>query len=91
MLIQKIKENGIEIEFLLLPYHPIVYDHFLRTQKYHNVVEVEKLIKKFAHENQILTFGSYDPDSCGLTNMYFYDDMHLKLKGIELVLAKQNN
>lgn len=80
--VQNIKKKNIDLEFLLLPYHPIVYDYIFENDKYSQVLEVEYIMKDFAKENKINITGSYNPGLYKLTNNDFYDGMHMNRKGL---------
>lgn len=82
-------KNDIEIEFLLMPYHPIVWKHIEENEKYKTVQEVEAYIYDFAIKNSITITGSYNPEQFALSSDDFYDGMHLSPDGIEKVLKQQ--
>lgn len=88
IFIKKILKEGVEIEFLLMPYHPIVWKHIDENRKYEKVKEVESFIYDCASKNNIKIIGSYDPEPFRLTSSDFYDGMHLSPDGIEKVIQK---
>lgn len=79
-------KNGIEIEFLLMPYHPIVWQHIEENEKYKAVQDVESYMYNFANKNSIKITGSYNPEPFMLSSTDFYDGMHLSPDGIKKVL-----
>lgn len=81
-------KNDIEIEFLLMPYHPIVWKHIEENEKYKMVQDVEAYIYDFAHKKNIKITGSYNPEPFRLSSTDFYDGMHLSPDGIEKVLRE---
>ncbi|KGN01802.1 hypothetical protein Z969_07635 [Clostridium novyi A str. 4570] len=81
-LINLMKKDGVEIEFLLTPYHPIVYDKLVSSSDYKIVVDVEKYFKSFAKKENIKVYGSYNPEIVSCTKEDFYDGMHVKPSGI---------
>lgn len=86
VFIQDIQNQGIDIEFFLHPYAPTIYDHI--SNKYQNVLVVEKNIRNFAKNNNIKIYGSFNPSIYDIDETYFYDAMHCKEKGIELLMSR---
>ncbi|KEH98707.1 hypothetical protein [Clostridium massiliodielmoense] len=80
--INLIKKDGVEIEFLLTPYHPIVYDKLISSDNYKIVVDIEKYFRGFAKKENIKVYGSYNPQAINCTKKDFYDGMHVKPSGI---------
>ena len=85
-LIYDMQEQNIKIKFLLVPYHPIVFNKISNNNKYKNVLLTEIFIRKFASENSITTTGSLDPKRINFDNSFFYDGMHCNEKGIRKLL-----
>jgi hypothetical protein len=81
--IDKIRENNIEINFFLIPYPEKVYNYLISRQKYNIIHSVENFVKLFAKKNNIIIYGSYDPNLCDIITTDFFDGMHLNEKGIE--------
>lgn len=79
-----LKNEKIQIDFFLCPYAPKVYDKV--SKEYPNVGNSEILINKFANDNEIKVYGSFDPYSLGFDETYFYDGMHCKVNGIKEIL-----
>lgn len=84
LLCKDILENDIELEFILTPYHPLVYDKI--SKEYPMVLESEKKVKKYAIEHNIEVYGSYDPKILNVGKEGFYDGMHSKATTIEKIL-----
>ncbi len=76
--IARLKKSGVEVELLLVPYHPLVHEKISSDQNYHQVAEAEKLLKSFAQSESILLYGGYNPYECTIGDSAFYDGMHLK-------------
>lgn len=85
--INSLLNQGIEVDFILMPYHSIVWQYINENIKYSQVNEVEDYIYKYSYENQITITGSYDPGSYMLTSRDFYDGMHLSPEGVKKVLS----
>ena len=76
--------HEIEVNILLLPYHPEVYKKI--EKEYPMVIEAEKTIVQIAKNNGVNCHGSYNPSKTRTTNNSFYDGMHLKPLEIEKIL-----
>ncbi|GAP72096.1 hypothetical protein SAMD00024442_24_12 [Candidatus Symbiothrix dinenymphae] len=84
--IEYLQQKGIEVEFILLPFHPQVYNYF-RTDNYYKIVlDVETYFVNYATKHQITVYGSYDPEKYRLGEFDFYDGFHPKEAAIEKIL-----
>jgi len=83
-LCKEMQSNGIELSFFLAPYHPLVYAKIKKDYKV--VLEGEKMISKYADQNNIRIFGSFNPIKIEIDNTGFYDGMHSKEKTIQKIL-----
>ncbi|GGD76441.1 hypothetical protein [Maribacter cobaltidurans] len=86
-LINDMKENQIEIEFLLVPYHPLVYKKI--KMDYNIILKVEEDLKEYANNNHVSLKGSFNPNLLKLNETYFFDGMHCKERGIKIILDSQ--
>lgn len=71
-----LQKKGTTVIFFLPPYNPITYDILAGDNRYKNIMESEKYLRKFANLNKIKIHGSFNPHSCGFTLKDFYDGMH---------------
>lgn len=78
--------HNIEIEFILIPYPPKVFDRI--QEKYPLVHQTEQYIYDFAILHHIKVYGTYNPYTLGMDNSFFIDGMHCNEKGIERVLQE---
>jgi hypothetical protein len=83
-LCKNILDNNIELSFFISPYHPIFYEKI--KQDYPMVLLTEKIILKFAKENNIKCFGSFNPMTEELESQDFYDGMHDRESTIKKIL-----
>ena len=88
MFVDEMLSNNIEVEFILAPYHPLVYDFLVSKKDYKIVIDFEKYIKNFAGLKNIPVTGSLNPHLYNLNSSHFYDGMHLNEKGVDTVLGK---
>lgn len=82
-LISDMNNYGIEIEFFLAPYAPLVYE---KLKEYPMALKTEKIVNDFAVTHNINIYGSFNPSVFGLDESYFYDGIHLKEEGIEKII-----
>lgn len=87
--VQSIQQMGIEVVLFFPPYHPIVYNHINRSEKYKCVLQAEKWFMKFARDNEIKVIGNYNSIEMGLDGTAFFDGMHLKRNALKDVLKKE--
>lgn len=88
MLVEDMEKNDIEIEFLLAPYPPSVYDKL--EKEYLMVHLTEEKILKLADSKNIKVYGSYNPYKLEMNIEHFYDGMHANEKGIQKILDYHN-
>lgn len=74
-LCQEILNSGIELTFILTPYHPIVYEKLFID--YNIIVDVENFFVSYAKKNNIKYSGSFNPKLLKLDENNFYDGMHI--------------
>ena len=82
MFVSDLRKRGIWVEFILIPYHPMVYDFLINSDDYNIVLQTEKYFRKVALDHNISVVGSYDPKLCGFTEKSFLDGMHPKKEAI---------
>lgn len=85
--IHGLRNDGISVEFFLCPYAPLVFDRV--SKNYPNVIKTENIINDFAKDNEIKVHGSFNPYKLGFNESFFYDGMHCKEKGIEMILENE--
>lgn len=86
LMVEYLQKQNIEVEFVLVPYHPIVYDYFRQNNSYHIVFDTEKYFKEFAAARSIKLYGSYDPAQYNLENISFYDAFHTDGKAMKTIM-----
>lgn len=75
-LVYDMKSNGIEIQIILTPFYPLVFQEM--TGQFPIINEIEQRIKIFTEKNKILLYGSFNPHNFELKNDDFYDETHPK-------------
>ncbi len=86
--ISHLNENNIEIVFYLPAYHPIFFDTALAGEedRFQGFFATEEYINSFALANNIPVYGSYDPYKLNLTNVDFYDGLHMRETSVQKIL-----
>lgn len=81
-----VQGQGVEISFLLEPYHPLVYtwahEH---EQGLEGFFEAEEWYRKCAAGFGIPVYGSYNPFVMGFWGSDFYDGLHPKQEAVEKI------
>lgn len=83
-LCDSITANGIELSFILTPYHPIVYAKL--NESYKMVLAAEEKVLAFAKERDIVCFGSFNPNLINIEERQFYDGMHCKESALKEIM-----
>lgn len=95
--IHYVQGQGVNVVFLLTPYHPIVYTYaFEKYTDWEAFFETEPWYRQLAAENNIPIYGSYNPFVAGCWGEDFYDGLHIRREslskifpGIPAVLEQQ--
>lgn len=86
-LCSDIIHNGIELEFILTPYHPITYKKIIAN--YPCVIKTENIIKNYAENANINCYGSFNPSVLEIDNSGLYDGVHSKEITISKIMKKR--
>ena len=70
--------KNIELEFVFVPIHPLLFDYLQNSPNYEIFFEAERFYRDIATEKQINIIGSFNPNDFNLDNSDFYDDIHCK-------------
>lgn len=85
-LIADMKENNIEVEFFLSPFPKMIYDY-----RASNYQEIEDVVTKFAKEQKIKVWGTYNSNTLGMDNSYFFDERHCNEKAMKVIFKRTVN
>ncbi|MDO5601171.1 MAG: SGNH/GDSL hydrolase family protein [Oscillospiraceae bacterium] len=81
--IRHIKAQGVQITFVLTPYHPTTYEIALRDwERFPAFFEMEDYYRALAKKEGITLYGSFDPDVSGCKSADFYDGLHIKRESL---------
>lgn len=89
VFIKYLKANNVEISLYFPPYHPFVYKYIESSDKFKNVLKAENFFFSVAQKENFKTFGSYNPEFCGVDETDFSDGMHLRTTGYEKVFKNK--
>lgn len=76
--IKSLLAEGVEVVFMLFPYHPIPYNELTKAGQFGMVCAAQEYFETFAAQHGIAVYGSYDPAQCGCDATDFYDGLHPK-------------
>ncbi len=79
-------KDKVEIIFVFISYHPIVYKKLSESEDYKIILQVQNYFNSIAKNNNIKVIGSYNPLDMKLTEKDFYDGMHIRNEAIKLFL-----
>jgi hypothetical protein len=83
-----LQKDGVQVIFLLTPYHPSAYNFLVDSPNYHIIVDVQKYYEDLALRKGIQLIGSYNPDDIPCSGNEFYDEQHPRESCIEKIWAK---
>lgn len=85
-LIDRMQSDGIQLVFVLIPYHPTTYElSTVHAERFPAFFDVEPYYYRLAKEKGIPIYGSYDPLVSGCVHADFYDGLHIKREALPLV------
>jgi hypothetical protein len=87
-LISYLGDKKIEIVLYLAPYHPDVYNSFVKSPQKKVIVDIENYYRDVAKRHHLRIIGSYDPKQCGLVESDFYDPVHAKEDAVERIFKR---
>ena len=86
-MIAWMRSNGVDVEFVLTPYHPELFAMMERQAPI--FLEIEESVRSLADALNIEIVGSYDPRVSGCVDQDFYDGMHPKERCMQKVLERR--
>ena len=86
--VEKVKNQGVELIFLKLPYPPSINSIIM--ERYPNILKTDEIINQISKKYGIKILGSFHPEEKNLSDKDFIDGMHLRLNGVKKLL-KQNH
>lgn len=75
--VRYLRRDGIEVDLLLVPFHPLVYGEFARRPR-NSLADVESRYRDLARRTGASIVGSYDPVNVDAAAADFFDDAHLR-------------
>jgi len=87
--ISSLQKDGVQVVFLLAPYHPKAYSYLVHSPDYRIILDVQSYYEQFAHQSRILLLGSFDPADIPCSADEFYDEQHAKESCLERILSNE--
>lgn len=84
--IQILKEDNVEIVFLIIPYQIKAYDSLINGLHLSILNKSKSYFEKIAQNNNIKLIGSYNPADYNLSEDDFYDGVHIKSKALKKIM-----
>ena len=85
--IEEVKNEGIELIFLKLPYPPSINSIIMK--RYPKILRTDEIINQISKKYRIEILGSFYPEEENLSDKDFIDGMHLRLNGVKKLLKKE--
>ncbi len=73
-LINDIIKNNIDVELLIIPYHPKVYE--IVESDFPNIIKTENILNDLANKHKVSIFGSFNPSEIEFDETDFLDGLH---------------
>ena len=86
IFINEIDKKEIKINFILSPFHPMVYEEMVR--KFDVIEVLESEIRTYANNNNIEIIGSFNPEVFDLKEKDFNDETHPKDIGMRKIFNR---
>lgn len=79
VLVARLKERGVAVNFLMIPYHPSVWEseEYLSLGARNAMNAVSSFMAVFSASTETTLIGGFRPDVFGFTGRDFYDAIHL--------------
>jgi hypothetical protein len=75
-LVGLLRASGTEVEFLLVPYHRVMFERYHASDDYRIVFAAERRFHDLAASLNVPVRGAYDPAACGCDESEFLDAGH---------------
>lgn len=84
--ISYVQGKGVNVVFLLTPYHPFIIKHvYNNPQGLNGFFQVEPWLREYAEKNNIPIYGSYHASRVGIPESLFFDGIHCKGEALRLM------
>lgn len=81
-----VQNRGVNVVFLLTPYHPFIIKHVYRNPEgLAGFFQVEPWIRNYADMRKIPVYGSYHASRVGVPESLFFDGIHCKPDALRLI------
>lgn len=80
-LIIDMKKQNLDIELLIIPYHPEIYETI--NSDFPKIIETEEILHNLVKKYDISIYGSFDPKEISFDKMDFQDGLHCTEMGLK--------
>ncbi|MEG1984728.1 MAG: hypothetical protein RR009_05525 [Oscillospiraceae bacterium] len=88
--IQTVIEDGVQVEFLLEPLSPVIYDYMKTEERYSNFFKTQDMFTSLAEKYGVEYTGTFNPHAANLSIDDFYDGYHVKPECIATLIQPLN-
>ena len=79
--------DGVEVQLLLEPISPVIYNHLKKEQRYDTFFETESVIYEIAARTNASCIGTFNPYKAKLEVTDFYDAYHVKPEILAILIS----
>ncbi len=84
--VQHVQEKGVNVVFLLTPYHPFICRHVHNNpQGFEGFFQVEPWLREYGAAHNIPVYGSYHAGRVGIPEKLFFDGVHCRGEALRLM------
>ncbi len=81
-----VQSEGVNVVFLLTPYHPFICQHVHNNpQGFEGFFQVEPWLREYAAQHNIPVYGSYHAGRAGIPEAFFFDGLHCRSDALKLL------
>ena len=95
MYIHTLREMNVTPILICAPYHPLRYAKYqeakMENREITSLDDFEEYIRDFAHKNEILVIGSYDPHTYNIISTDFVDGIHPKPEAFAKIVSAHSH
>lgn len=87
-LVTSLRDQGVRVVLLLMPYHPDYYQALVENEQYEIIRDVETYLHQFADKAGLELIGSYGPQAAGCSANEYFDGLHARKNCVNRILAQ---
>lgn len=87
-LVSYMKSRGREVELVLVPLPPVMWDKVSERSDCYVIDEVSEVMENTAKKYDLVLHGSLNPYKCGVVNTDFYDARHIRRESLHKLFTE---